>query len=231
MPDFLTEKRPFKFQFLNAQECLQILTEDQKKEMVQHKTDLEFNAGEIIIKRGIDSNNILYVTEGLVKLEITNGNKTATLAMVRPHSFIGIVCCFAFDKFDFTATALENTKVTLIEMSIFQKFIKNNGEFALNLIKHMSGVANGIFHKITNFSQKNIEGALSLILLEFEEIYSSPKFKLPVNRKELANILGYSKESVINTLSKFNKEGIIKVCDKEIEILNHKKIQQISRIG
>ena len=50
-------------------------------------------------------------------------------------------------------------------------------------------------------------------------------------RKELANMLGYSKESVINTLSKFNKEGILKVSDRKIEILDKSKLIQISKIG
>jgi CRP-like cAMP-binding protein len=54
---------------------------------------------------------------------------------------------------------------------------------------------------------------------------------LPVVRKELADMLGYSKESVINTLSKFNKEGILNVIDRKIEILDLKKLKQISVLG
>lgn len=116
-------------------------------------------------------------------------------------------------------------------MNIIEKFIKNNGNFALNLIKHMSGVTNGVFHRITSLSQKNIDGALAMILLEFEKIYNSKSYSLPINRIELANILGYSKESVINTLSKFNKEEIINLSDRKIEILNSKKLKQISKLG
>ena len=44
-------------------------------------------------------------------------------------------------------------------------------------------------------------------------------------------MLGYSKESVINTLSEFNKEKIIKVSDRKIEILNINKLKQISKLG
>jgi CRP-like cAMP-binding protein len=50
-------------------------------------------------------------------------------------------------------------------------------------------------------------------------------------RQELANVLGYSKESVINTLSKFNKDNIINVSDKKIEILDMEKLIQISKLG
>ncbi len=231
MPDFLTQKSNLDYEFLNAMECLNILNDDEKQELIDNKTDIEFEAGEIIIKRGALANNVLYITEGLVKLEIINNSKPFTVGLTQSHSFIGIVCCFAFKKFDFKATALEKTKVSFISMDIFEKFIKNNGNFALNLIKHMSGVTNSVFHRVTSLAQKNIDGALSMILLEFATIYKSNSYTLPMNRIELANMLDYSKESVINTLSKYNKEGIIKVDDRHIEILNSEKLEQISKLG
>jgi CRP-like cAMP-binding protein len=231
MPDFLSEKTKLDYHFLNAKECLNVLTNEEKELFVQHKTDLEFGAGEIIVKRGAVVNNLLYVTEGLVKLEVVNDNKTATLGLVQPHSFIGLICCFAFKNFDFTAVALEKTKVSFIEIDVFEEFIKTNGEFSLALIRHMSGVANGLFHRMTRLSQKNIDGALSILLLDFAVIYKSSSYTLPVPRKEFAEILGYSKESVINTLSKFNKEGILNVNDRKIEILDKKRLEQISKLG
>ncbi len=231
MPDFITQNSNLSYEFLDAKECLNILTDDEKQELVDNKTDIEFEAGEIIIKRGALANNVLYITDGLVKLEIINDSKPYTVGLTQSHSFIGIVCCFAFKKFDFKATALEKTKVSFISMDVIEKFIKNNGDFALNLIKHMSGVTNAVFHRVTSLSQKNIEGALSYILLDFTKIYNSKEFDLPVSRIELANMLGYSKESVINTLSKFNKEGVIMVDDRKIEILNANKLEQISKFG
>lgn len=80
-------------------------------------------------------------------------------------------------------------------------------------------------------SQKNIEGTLSILLLDFYEINSSKNFKLPMTRQELAQLLGYSKGSFINTLSKFNKEGIIKVSDRKIELINSEILEQISKLG
>lgn len=231
MPYFLEEKTHFDYDFLNAQECLNFLTDDEKNELVNNKTDIYFSAGETIVKRGVLVSNVLYVSEGLVKIEMVNDNKLFTIGIIQPHCFIGIICCFAFKKFDFTATALEDSKVSFIDKEVFEKFIKTNGDFALYLIKHMSGVANGIFHRMARLSQKNIDGALSILLLEFAEIYKSKIYTLPVVRKELADMLGYSKESVINTLSKFNREGIIHVSDRKIEILDVPKLEQISRLG
>lgn len=231
MPDFLTQRSNLHNEYLNAEDCLNMLTDDEKQELVDNKTDVEFEAGEHIVKRGLLANNVLYLTEGLVKMEISNDSKTSTIAILQPHSFIGIVCCFAFRKIDFTATAMTKAKVSFIAMEVFERFIKNNGEFALGLIKHMSGISNQLLHRLTSLSQKHIDGALSFILLDFMTIYDSKEYELPLNRAELAEMLGYSKESVINTLSKFNKEGIIKVDDRKIHVIDHNKLRQICKLG
>lgn len=231
MSDFLMNKSNNDYHYLSALDCLNLLTEDQKKELIANKVDLEFAPHETIIKRGILADNIIYITEGLVKLEIVNDTKLSTIGFTQAHSFVGIVCCFAFKKFDFTATSLVKTNVSFIPMELFESFIKSNGKFALSLLKHISGVANSFFHRITSLSQKNIDGALAVMLLDFAKIYDSYKYKLPVGRSEFANILGYSKESVINTLSKFNKERIIKVDGRKIDIIEFEKLLQISKYG
>jgi CRP-like cAMP-binding protein len=231
MENIFQEKNHFDFSFPSAQECLDLLSADEKKELINHKINLEFNVGEVIIRRGVLANHIPFLIEGLVKIEFVNDNKLATVALVQSNSFIGIVCCFAFEKFDFTVTAIENSKVSLLEKEVFINFIRKNGEFSLALIKHMSGVANGMLHRLTRMSQKNIEGALSIIILDFAAIYNSTTFTLPMKRKELAEMLDYSKESVINTLSKYNSEGIINVDGKKIEILDMEKLVQISKFG
>jgi CRP-like cAMP-binding protein len=231
MPDFLQQESNFNQKILDAQGCLNKLSDAEKALLVNHKHDIEFQPGESIIKRGMLVNNVLYLTEGLAKLELENDHKTATVALVNSHSFIGIVCCFAFEQFDFTATALEKTKVSFIDITIFKQLIESNSEFALSLIQHMSGVSNSLLHRITSIYQKNIDGVLSMLLLEFSSLYGSLNFRIPMSRKEMANMLGYSKESVINTLSRFNKEDIINVSDRNIEILDLKKLQQIKKLG
>ncbi len=231
MSDFLEQESNLNYEFLNAQDCLNFLSERERQKLINNKTDIVFEAGEIIIKRGSLANNIGYITEGLVKMEIQNGNKTTTVAIINSHSFIGIICCFAFKKFDFTATALTTTKVSFVATEVIETFIMHNGVFALNLIRHMSGVSSRLLHRITELAQKNIEGALSYILLDFKSIFNSNSYEIPMTRIELANMLGYSKESVINTLSKFNKEDIITVDDRKIEILEPDKLEQISKLG
>jgi len=217
--------------FITAEECLNALTDDEKNELLENKLEIEFEAGETIIKKGLVASNIMYIEEGLAKLDIQTDSHLSTVSLVAPKSFIGIVCTFASHNFNFSAIALEKTRISIFDRNLFERLVHDNGDFACHIIKHMSSITNDLVHRVSRFIHKNIDGALSILLLDFCRIYKSDTFILPIKRKEMANMLGYSKESVINTLSKFNKEGIIHVHEKKIEIIDKQKLQQIGEIG
>lgn len=211
--------------------CFDALSDAEKFELQNNKITLEFEAGETIIKKGFVASSIMFLEEGLAKLDISTDGHLSTIGLIPPSSFIGIICTFASRNYNFSAVAIEKTKVSLFDRQLFDKFIKQNGEFAYLFIQLMSMITNDLVHHLSRFSHKNIDGALAILLTDFCNVYQSDSFVLPVNRKEMAKMLGYSKESVINTLSKFNKEGIITVNEKQIQIVDKIRLIQIGEIG
>ncbi|MBL4746012.1 MAG: Crp/Fnr family transcriptional regulator [Flavobacteriaceae bacterium] len=229
--DFKNKQDELKPITITADKCLETLTDDEKNELIANKTTIEFEVGETIIKHGFVANNIMYIEEGLAKLEIMTDGKMAMVNLISPKSFIGIVCTFANHNVSFSATALEKTTISIIDMSLFEKFTRQNGDFAFHIIRHMSIVTNDLVHKILRYSHKNIEGAVSILLSDFSKVYKSDDFTLPIKRIEMAKMLGYSKESVINTISKFNKEGILEVHEKHIKILDKTRLLKIAKMS
>jgi CRP-like cAMP-binding protein len=47
----------------------------------------------------------------------------------------------------------------------------------------------------------------------------------------MAATLGYSKESIINTMSDFQRDGLITISGRNLEILNKKTLQLIAEKG
>lgn len=216
---------------ISAEDCFNALTHDQKKIVENSTTLLQFAKGETIIKQGFVASHILYIEKGLAKLDVTNDSKISTIKLLSDGSFVGIVCSFACKSFDFSAVALENTSIQMINMDVFLNLIKENGEFALKLIRHMSLNTSKMVHRTSRLSNKNVEGSLALILQELSEIYKSPKFTLPVTRVGLASLAGCSKESVIHTLAKFHNDEIIKLQDKTITLLKPASLDLIIKNG
>ncbi|MBB3117333.1 fumarate/nitrate reduction transcriptional regulator Fnr [Pseudoduganella violacea] len=58
--------------------------------------------------------------------------------------------------------------------------------------------------------------------------YSATAFQLRMSREEIGNYLGLTIESISRLLAKFKKEGLIRVSNREIEVLNPTKLKAIT---
>jgi len=177
------------------------LSPAQKKLVEDNSYTLEFRPNEPIIKQGFSANHILYLEEGMAKLSVSDQERTTTFKIIGSRSFIGIMCSFVKKNFDFSATAIKPSRVRLIDRNVFEELIRTNGDFAVQMVSLMSLMTNKIVHDLIYLSHKNVDGALSTILLELSGIFGSGQFQMPFTRIELADTIGYSKESVINSLS------------------------------
>ena len=109
---FNTQSKPAN-QVITALDCLEALHQEEKEELNNSKVILEFEAGETIIKKGFVASNIMFLEEGLVKLDVVNDQHTSTVGLIQPQSFVGIICTFASHNFEFSAIALEKTKISI----------------------------------------------------------------------------------------------------------------------
>ncbi len=219
------------YKVVSTQDCFDALTPDQKKMVENSTTMLHFKKGETIIKQGYVASHILYLEKGLAKLDVTTDGKTSTVKLLSNDSFVGIVCSFACHSLNFSAVALEDTLIRMIDMEVFLRLIRENGEFALKLVRHMSGKTNSMVHWMSRLSNKNVAGALAMILLEFSEVYGSNTFTLPVTRVGLSSLVGCSRESVLNALAQFHDDGLLVADGKHITLLKPESLDLILRNG
>ena len=89
-----------------------------------------------------------------------------------------------------------------------------------------------VFCRCANRTQKQIRGKIADVLLEFsDKIYNSAIFTLPITQEDLGDLVDSSRESISRVLAEFDKDGIIKIAGKKIEILNKKSLLLISANG
>ena len=217
--------------FVSAEECFAALTADQSELVEKSTTTLMFSKGETIIKQGYVATHVLYIEQGLARLDVTDDHKTSTVRLLNKGSFVGIICSFACKSVDFSAIALEETTIRMINMDLFQNLVKENGEFALKLIRHMSSNTNSMVHWISRLAAKNVEGSLAMVLQEFSNVYDAASFTLPLTRIGLASLAGCSKESAIHVLTRFHNDGIIELKEKHVTIIDANRLDLIIRQG
>ncbi len=207
------------------------LTPVQRKLIYKHSNLLHFKKDETIIKQGFMADHILYLEEGMAKLSVEDKNRSTVFKIIASNSFIGLMCSFVKRNFDFSAVAIQPSTVRLIDRVIFEQMIRENGNFAVRIVQLMSLMTNKIVHDLVYLSHKNADGAICTVLMELASVFKSNSFQMPFSRVELASTVGYSKESVIGCLSSLQKEKIIDISGKKVEILDSQRLEIIAKNG
>ncbi|HQB77229.1 MAG TPA: Crp/Fnr family transcriptional regulator [Tenuifilaceae bacterium] len=216
---------------VTVEQCFDALSKEESAMLAESSTVLTYRKGETIIKQGMLASNVLFLEGGLVKLNVDSDGQTSTIKLVASNSFIGIMCAFANKTVDFSAVALVDSTVRQFDKLRFEEVIQSNSQFSLLLIKLMSLMTNDMVHELTRLSRKNVDGAIALFLLEMAKIFGHNRFELPLSRVEIAEVVGCSKESVINSLSLFKRDSLIDIDGKNVELLDAGKLQVIARNG
>jgi CRP/FNR family transcriptional regulator len=194
---------------------------------------VKFKKGELMVKQRTKATHIIYLKSGIAKhyFEQDNGKNIILMVKTAPH-LIGVANMFN-DRINISSIAtVEESNACMIDIDIFEKVVKTNSDFLINFFKLVTEMFKSSVFNFINLAHKQAIGRIADVLINLStEIYYSTKFTLPLTRKELGEFAGSSQENVITTLSKFHKEGIIRIDGKDLEILDFDRLKQISKLG
>ena len=205
---------------------------DELEKLDNNCVQLDFNKGDIIFKQGALSSNIIYLKSGLVKIHIRGPRTEQIIKITKAPSYLGIPTTLGNKINEYSATAIEKTKVCFIDIEVFKHFIYQEGEFAYEILVGLCRNKVNSYKKCVNRTQKQIHGRVAEALLFFyKDIYNKKNFTIPLSRNEFANLVDSSRESVCRILNQFHNDGIIELSGKEIKILNEELLEKISKSG
>ena len=209
------------------------LTPDQFKFMSSNSLNANFKKGEIIIKQGAFSLNIVYLRTGLAKVHL-NGltDKDHILKFVKAPAYIGLPTSIGDKINQFSVTAIEDSSVCFIDQKCFNDLLHANENFSYEIIVGLCKDELQCFKYSLYRTQKHVRGLVAEMLLYFSrEIYMSDTFNCPLSRYEAADFIGTSRETVSRILSEFEKEAIVKIHGKQRTILDYGRLDSICKNG
>ncbi len=197
------------------------------------KQEKLFKKGELIISEGEHIKEFIYLKSGLVKLaKKMDEQKDQILCFAKPFDFVSLLSVFSSDKYNYSVTAIEESTICVLNLKDVKVMAQENGRFAIDLMKRISSATDLIILDNMEIKKKHLRGRIAHILLYFSnKIYRDSNFELPVSRREIAEYIGMTTENVIRTMSEFRKDKILKIYGKEIEIIDLKRLEDISAHG
>jgi CRP/FNR family transcriptional regulator len=220
---------------LSYHECMSFekLNSEQKDFLDANSVSIRYRKGEMICKQGGFVSHVMYMEKGLAKVFLENGNNTLVLRVIPDNNFLGLAAISEDNtNFPYSAMAYVDSLIRQIDIHAFRKLMEQNNEFVKEIINILSANSIQIYGRFFCLTYKQAFGRLADILLCLSDrIFKNTEFKLPLSRKELAELSGMSSETVIRMLKEFHEEGLIRMEGKSIEVIDYDRLKQISNTG
>jgi len=204
------------------------------QEFLKHKKkQLLYTKGEDLFKQGAFATYVMYVQSGLVKVYLqTAPNKKVNIRIARSGDFLAFSSVFGEEVYTYSAVALKDAEICMIDKGGLKQLLYSNNEFAMRITSGNYKNESHLFNIISAISHKQMRGKLATALLYL----SDPEFLTEdifhhLSRQDIAEFATITTESAIRFLKEFEKENIVKLKGKEIQITNPLLLDDIAKKG
>ncbi len=213
--------------------CFRMLSPEEAEVVKASKTQVLFRKNDLLTKQGSFASYVLFLIKGMATQYLEgDGVKNYNLRIIKPGEFVGLSAVFTKNTFNYSSIAITDCQAYLIEKQAIAEVVKQNGLFAFNLIRRYSEQNTNLFDTVRTILYKQMNGRMADALLYIDGMKEdAPEIFQLLSRKDLADFAGISMESGVKLLKTFEKEGLIALHEKDIEILKHNDLIEISRKG
>ena len=189
--------------------------------------------GDHIYNEGESFRSIYAVRLGCVKTyRLTNDGKEQITGFYLPGEVFG-VDGVAANNHSNSAIALETSAICEIPFERLEELSSKISSLQRHLFTLMGREIAEDQKLITLLSKNSADERMAALLLSLSQRYaqrglSSTQIRLPMSRGDIANYLGLTVETVSRVLSRMQKQEIIRIDNKEVEIIDEDRLRQIN---
>lgn len=206
------------------------------EECNQHKTTNQYKRGQVIFYEGNQAFGLYCIFSGRVKLYKSGvDGKQQIVRIAGPGDLLGYRALFADEPYTATAETLEDATICCIDRNTFFPLLSKNPQLCLDIIKKMARELREAEDLATSIAHRSVRERMAELLLLLKEAYGKPvkrgvRIDLQLSREELGEMIGMTQETAIRLLSEFKQDGMIEVNEREITVLNPKRLLETARI-
>ena len=176
----------------------------------------QYKNNETIFLEGDSPDNFYLVAAGSVKvLKHTVMGKDIILEMMSPGDVFGGVAVLDKKPYPASAEAMEAASVIKISRLDLLKIMEEYPVLKLEIVKYFSDKLRDAHEMLKNIATERVERRIASLLLKLSEKVGVAdgefiRIDFPLTRQEIAEMVGTTVETCIRTMSKFQKDGLVK---------------------
>ena len=212
---------------------LKSFTQDEQQIYKPYKHHYEFKKGETMFREGDEINGLYFVQSGVIKLEMnSHSERPFILRLIGPGQTMGHRFLSYTGLQPFTATAVEDSRVCFIELGFFKNLVQKNELLQEEIRKIFLKEIRITEVKLLQIAQQTVREKVAGILVHLAETYQYKQtgmgIRVHIDRQEMADLAGTTKEQVSRILADFDHEELIRFRAKHFKYIAIDKLRQIA---
>ncbi len=174
-------------------------------------------AGEILFHQGEPCSAFYYLVEGNIKLCLRSRDSERVMEFVASGGTFGESALFAGEGYPLTAVALEDSEVLAFPAFPFVRLAQTHPNLALRIVGQVSRLYHQQLHKNARMALQSADQRVAAYLLDHCED-GLPEPRLPKRRRDLANLLNITPETLCRVIRRFKGRHWIRCNNEQIVI-------------
>ncbi|EGW36159.1 Crp/Fnr family transcriptional regulator [Desulfosporosinus sp. OT] len=200
------------------------LTAEDVAPLVPHLHERRYRRGQLLFVEGEIGSSVYFVLSGQIKLsKSTLGGEEQILDWCGPYDCFAEVLLLETGSYPATAQVLQDSLLLVLHNDVMPRILETNPALSVALIRTLSRrlrLAQEFIRILTNRSTAGILAALFLRLAQPSLKPGNPIYvDASLTHRDLASMIGTSRECVNRAINGWKKSGILKLVDDRLEII------------
>ena len=210
-----------------------LLNGDEIQSICQNGYLKEYRRGEIIFFENDSEKKLYLLVDGQVKLSmLSSEGREKVMTILQAGDIFGEISLFDHDPHPLTAEVLEKARLMILDWNDLEEIIMEQPRLALKIIEALSKKTRLLTSQVRDLVFHDAKGRLANLLIRFandfgQDVEEGTMIEIILTHQEIANLLGVSRVTVTKTLNKLIDEGIIKIKERKIYILDDEKLNEL----
>ncbi|MCB8817716.1 Crp/Fnr family transcriptional regulator [Desulfosporosinus shakirovi] len=192
--------------------------------LLPHLVERRYRRGQLLFVEGEIGSSVFFVLSGQVKLSrSTPASVKQIIDWCGPYDCFAEVLLLEAGSYPATAEAIKDSTLLVLNNEVMPQILEANPALSVALIRTLSRrlrLSQEFIRILTNRSTAGILAALFLRLAQPAETPGKPIFvDASLTHRDLASMIGTSRECVNRAINRWKRLGILKLEDERLEIL------------
>lgn len=204
------------------------LGDDSLSAIAEIAVERTFEKGQYIMQEGDLSTGFFLVLAGKIRVFKSSANgKEKVLLIAETGMTFGEDALFGQGTFLQSAEAAMKSKVLQIPRNEFLNMLRKDSELSFQVMESLCMWIRRLSSSVENVAFLTAKDKVAQYLVELGQKSKTSSVTLPAKKKEIADQLGITPETLSRILSDFSKQKVIKIEKQKISILNLSQLSEV----